>query len=125
MKQVANGLITFKNSEKVLSALIKAIPNPAFFRNTDGVFIDCNKAFADTIIVPIVIDSLFDVTEFDLALDFDETQANLINVNNSSNLAGLNINPTSGRIAFDFNANNPINVVSDTLAILTFVQMGC
>ena len=72
-----------------------------------------------------MIDSLFDVTEFDLALDFDETQANLINVNNSSNLAGLNINPTSGRIAFDFNANNPINVVSDTLAILTFVQMGC
>jgi len=50
MNQVANGLITYKNSEKVLSALIKAIPNPAFFRNTDGVFIDCNKAFADTIL---------------------------------------------------------------------------
>ncbi|MGD9176226.1 MAG: ATP-binding protein [Desulfobacterales bacterium] len=50
MNQVAKNLITLKNSEWVLSALINTIPNPAFFRNRDGVFVGCNKAFADTIL---------------------------------------------------------------------------
>ena len=50
MNQVAKSLITFNNSERVLSVLINTIPNPAFFRNPDGVFVDCNKAFADTIL---------------------------------------------------------------------------
>ena len=39
-----------KNCEQILSTLIHAIPNPAFFRNPDGVFVDCNKAFAETIL---------------------------------------------------------------------------
>jgi PAS domain S-box-containing protein len=39
-----------KNCEKILSTLINTIPNPAFFRNADGVFVDCNTAFADTIL---------------------------------------------------------------------------
>jgi len=47
---MAKSLITFNNSERVLSVLINTIPNPAFFRNPDGVFVDCNKAFADTIL---------------------------------------------------------------------------
>jgi PAS domain S-box-containing protein len=50
MNQMAKSLITLKNFERVLSALINTIPNPAFFRNPDGVFVDCNKAFADMIL---------------------------------------------------------------------------
>jgi PAS domain S-box-containing protein len=50
MNQMAKSLITLNNSERVLSALINTIPNPAFFRNPDGVFVDCNKAFADMIL---------------------------------------------------------------------------
>ena len=50
MNQVANSLIALKNSEQVLPALINTIPNPAFFRNPDGVFVGCNKAFADTML---------------------------------------------------------------------------
>jgi PAS domain S-box-containing protein len=50
MNQVANIKISLKNSEKILSTLINTIPNPAFFRNPDGVFVGCNKAFADTIL---------------------------------------------------------------------------
>jgi PAS domain-containing protein len=50
MNHDAKGLIPLKHSERALSALIKTIPNPAFFRDPDGVFIHCNKAFADTIL---------------------------------------------------------------------------
>jgi PAS domain-containing protein len=50
MNQVANIKISLKNSEKILSTLINTIPNPAFFKNPDGVFVVCNKAFADTIL---------------------------------------------------------------------------
>ena len=50
MKQIAKSLMPFKNCEETLSILINTIPNPAFFRNADGVFVDCNAAFADTIL---------------------------------------------------------------------------
>ena len=50
MNQVAKNPIPLKNSEQMLSTLINTIPNPAFFRNPDGVFVDCNKAFADMIL---------------------------------------------------------------------------
>jgi PAS domain S-box-containing protein len=39
-----------KNSQQILSTLINTIPNPAFFRNKDGVFVDCNTAFAEKIL---------------------------------------------------------------------------
>jgi PAS domain S-box-containing protein len=32
---------------KFLSLLIETIPNPIFYKDAEGVFIDCNKAFAD------------------------------------------------------------------------------
>jgi PAS domain S-box-containing protein len=38
------------NSHQILSTLINTIPNPAFFRNRDGVFVDCNTAFAQKIL---------------------------------------------------------------------------
>ncbi|MBW2486633.1 MAG: PAS domain S-box protein [Deltaproteobacteria bacterium] len=38
------------NSHQILSTLINTIPNPAFFRNEEGVFVDCNAAFAEKIL---------------------------------------------------------------------------
>ncbi|MGB0861271.1 MAG: T9SS type A sorting domain-containing protein [Saprospiraceae bacterium] len=84
------------------------------------------KAFADTIIVPIVLDSLFDVTDFDLLMRYDSMEATLINVENTSILTGVNINTSvNGELRFDFNTNIGTSVVQDTLAKLTFVQKGC
>jgi PAS domain S-box-containing protein len=34
----------------ILSTLINTIPNPAFCKNAQGVFVDCNPAFAETIL---------------------------------------------------------------------------
>lgn len=50
MNQGAKSLIPSENSLQNLSVLINAIPNPAFFRRPDGVFVDFNHAFADMIL---------------------------------------------------------------------------
>ena len=50
MKTAAENPIPLQDSQQMLSTLINTIPNPAFFRNADGVFVNCNKAFADTIL---------------------------------------------------------------------------
>lgn len=84
------------------------------------------KAFSDTIIVPIVVDSLFDVTGFDLLMRYDSMETTLISVENSSTLTGLNINSTvNGEVRFDFNTNVGTSIIQDTLVKLTFVQKGC
>jgi PAS domain S-box-containing protein len=41
---------TIENQLPILSTLINTIPNPAFYKNAQGVFIDCNTAFAETIL---------------------------------------------------------------------------
>jgi PAS domain S-box-containing protein len=41
---------SLNNSQQIVSTLINTIPNPAFFRNNDGVFVDCNSAFAEKIL---------------------------------------------------------------------------
>jgi PAS domain S-box-containing protein len=54
-------------SQRVLSEVINAIPNPAFFKNTEGVFIGCNRAFTHTILGTtdgkIVGRSIYDLPE--------------------------------------------------------------
>jgi PAS domain S-box-containing protein len=50
MKTAAESPIPLQDSQQMLSTLINTIPNPAFFRNADGVFVDCNTAFAETIL---------------------------------------------------------------------------
>lgn len=54
-------------SQRILSEVINAIPNPAFFNNTDGVFIGCNPAFTEKILGTanenIVGRSIYDLTE--------------------------------------------------------------
>jgi PAS domain S-box-containing protein len=50
MNNVAKSSEPVQHSEQILSTLISAIPNPAFFRNKDGVFIDCNAAFAEKVL---------------------------------------------------------------------------
>ena len=44
------GPMPLKNYEQILSTLINTIPNPAFLRNCDGLFVECNKAFSDSIL---------------------------------------------------------------------------
>ena len=55
------------DSQHILSALINTIPNPAYFRNKDGVFMDCNTAFAEKILgtqrEKIVGQSVFDLPD--------------------------------------------------------------
>jgi PAS domain S-box-containing protein len=41
---------TIKDQMPLLSTLINTIPNPAFYKNAQGVFVDCNTAFAETIL---------------------------------------------------------------------------
>jgi PAS domain S-box-containing protein len=50
MNHAAMSPAPLKNCEQILSTLINAIPNPAFLRNSDGLFVECNKAFSDTIL---------------------------------------------------------------------------
>jgi PAS domain S-box-containing protein len=50
MNQVAKSLMPLENSVQNLSVLINAIPNPAFFRSPDGVWVEFNNAFADMIL---------------------------------------------------------------------------
>ena len=64
---------TIKNSKplnrshQILSTLINTIPNPAFFRNKNGVFMDCNTAFAEKVLgtrcEDVVGQSLFDLPD--------------------------------------------------------------
>jgi len=41
---------TINDQVPILSTLINTIPNPAFYKNAQGVFVDCNPAFAETIL---------------------------------------------------------------------------
>jgi PAS domain S-box-containing protein len=54
-------------SQRVLSEVIDALPNPAFFKNTDGIFIGCNSAFTEMILgttgEKILGRSIYDLTE--------------------------------------------------------------
>jgi len=54
-------------SQRILSEVINTIPNPAFIKNTDGVFVGCNPAFTETILgttsETIVGRSIYDLTE--------------------------------------------------------------
>jgi len=82
--------------------------------------------FVDTLYVPVVVDSMFNVTDFNLVMNFDSNEVDLINIQNTSNIAGVNITTlANGKLQFDFNTNIGINAVSDTLAMLTFLQKGC
>jgi PAS domain S-box-containing protein len=50
MNKTAKSSGPLNHSEQILSTLISTIPNPAFFRNKDGVFMDCNVAFAEKVL---------------------------------------------------------------------------
>ena len=50
MNATAESQVTLKESQQILSTLISTIPIPAFYGNAQGVFVDCNKAFAETIL---------------------------------------------------------------------------
>jgi PAS domain S-box-containing protein len=53
-------------SQRMLSEVINTIPNPAFFKNTEGLFLGCNAAFTQTILGAksdtVVGRSIYDLT---------------------------------------------------------------
>jgi len=55
-------------SKRLLQTLIDTIPSPLFYKNTDGVYQQCNDAFAQTILGidkdKIINKSLFDLSEY-------------------------------------------------------------
>jgi PAS domain S-box-containing protein len=50
MNKIVKSSEPLHHSKQILSTLISTIPNPAFFRNKDGVFMDCNAAFAEKVL---------------------------------------------------------------------------
>jgi PAS domain-containing protein len=50
VKKIVETQKTANHQHRILSAVINTIPNPAFYRNAAGIFVDCNTAFADTIL---------------------------------------------------------------------------
>ena len=46
----AKTLDSMNDQVPILSTLINTIPNPAFCENAQGVFVECNHAFAETIL---------------------------------------------------------------------------
>jgi len=67
MAEARKSEVMSAESQRVLSEAINAIPNPAFFKNTEGVFIGCNRAFSHTILGTtngnIVGRSIYDLPE--------------------------------------------------------------
>jgi PAS domain S-box-containing protein len=50
MDQALKSEMVPTESQRILTEVINTIPNPAFFKNANGVFIGCNSAFAETIL---------------------------------------------------------------------------
>lgn len=86
MNKTVKNLKPVNNSQQILSTLINTIPNPAFFRNKEGVFMDCNTAFAEKILGTscenIVGQSVFDLPDIipqaltDICLENDKKLLN-------------------------------------------------
>jgi len=67
---------------KFLSLLIETIPNPIFYKDTKGVFIDCNKAFAELLSKPkkeIMGKTVHDLFPKEIANVYSEKDDELIN----------------------------------------------
>lgn len=82
------------------------------------------QTYNNTVIVPVVIDSLYDATDFNLTLNYDSNAVTLSNTNITSALSGINITTTNGTVSFDW-SGAVAQLVSDTLAKLTFTQVDC
>jgi PAS domain S-box-containing protein len=67
---------TLKDHQLILRTLINTIPNPAFYKDVEGVYIDCNKAFGELILgatrETIIGRTLYDLPEA-IPKDFADT----------------------------------------------------
>lgn len=82
VKKIAASQKTANRHHQILSSVIDTIPNPAFYRNAAGIFVDCNTAFAETILGTacenIVGQSIYDLPDIipqaltDLCAQHDE-----------------------------------------------------
>ncbi|MBU0487291.1 MAG: PAS domain S-box protein [Bacteroidetes bacterium] len=78
------------------NSLINTIPNPVFYKNAEGIYIGCSKAFEEYLGIPrekIIGHTVYDVSPPDLAEIFDKADKDLINTGNKqvyeSKMAGL------------------------------------
>ena len=66
MDETVKAEVMLSESQRILSEVINTIPNPAFIKNTDGVFVGCNPAFTEAILgtssETIVGRSIYDLT---------------------------------------------------------------
>ena len=86
MGQAVKTEVVLAESKRILSEVINTIPNPAFFKATDGTFIGCNPAFTRMILgttsETIVGRSIHDLTEIipqalrDICAENDESLLN-------------------------------------------------
>ncbi|MBL8027784.1 MAG: PAS domain S-box protein [Fibrobacteres bacterium] len=77
-KEMENAL---RINEARLSSIVNAIPNPVFYKDTQGRYLGCNKAFEDFIGLPkskIVGSSVFDVSPSELAKRYHDADIALL-----------------------------------------------
>lgn len=75
-----------KNQFKFLNTLINSIPNPVYYVNTHGIFLGCNRAFAEfsgSESENLFGRSIFDLAPLEIAQKERESDLQLINAHNS------------------------------------------
>ena len=75
-------LKSFEQLEVFPQTLMNAIPNPIFYKDVQGIYQGCNKAFADFIGMPqekIIGCSVYDLSPCDLARKYEAMDGELFN----------------------------------------------
>ncbi|HIJ95439.1 MAG TPA: PAS domain S-box protein [Desulfuromonadales bacterium] len=70
-----------KESQELLSTIINALPNPLFYKNEAGIYVDCNQAFCNFLGLPkerIIGATVHDVAPSDLADVYHQADLDLM-----------------------------------------------
>jgi len=70
-----------KESQELLSTIINALPNPLFYKNATGIYIDCNQAFCSYLGLPkerIIGATVHDVAPSELAAVYHQADLELM-----------------------------------------------
>ncbi len=80
-QQIEHEKIRLEASEGTLRAIIEAIPSPLFFKNSEGYYLGCNKAFCNYLGLPtdkIVGHTVYDVAPGELAQVYHQADLDLM-----------------------------------------------
>ncbi len=81
LQQIEQEKNRLEQSEGTLRTIIEAIPSPLFFKNSEGYYLSCNKAFCDYIGLPtekIVGHTVYDVAPGELASVYHQADLKLM-----------------------------------------------